>query len=144
MSIRRIIILTALLAAILATHALAANPWIAVTYPAPYKVWDSQTASMVPNTEPLTEWQAEREHVVVWDFVSVTGNVQIDLLKDGKAFKTLSPAGGTPIGVEGKGFLEVRMLPEWAGNAKYQLRVSSLSMPDILSTSEPFAIIPKQ
>jgi len=82
--------------------------------------------------------------MVVWDFVGVDGRVKIDLMKGDAVFKTLSPDGGTEIGMNGKGFQPVMMSPDWVSTSQYQIRVSSLAMPGISSISEPFSIILKQ
>ena len=137
---RKTIALSIVLVFALSVTAFAATPWIAVTNPDPFMVW--QNGSMVPNTEFLTVWESGKEYMVVWDFVDLTGNVQIDVLKDGKVVTTLSPAGGTPIGNNGKGDQKVYANP-WSGPGKYQVRVSSLEIPGISSTSAPFSVVVK-
>jgi len=141
---RKILIISVLLVFALSVPALAANPWIALTSPDPFTVWESRTNSMVSNTEPLTVWQTGRTYMVVWDFVGVDGRVKIDLMKGDAVFKTLSPDGGTAIGMDGKGSQTVMMSPDWVSTTQYQIRVSSLAMPGISSISEPFSIILKQ
>ena len=141
---RKNIMLSVILVAILSVPAFAANPWIAITNPEPFTVWDARTSSMAPSDQPLDVWQTDRKQMVVWDFVNVSGNVQIDLMKDGKVFKTLSPEGGTAVGNDGKGSLTVRMSPDWVSTTHYQIRVSSLVMPDISSISKPFSIVLRQ
>ena len=148
MSTRKILLLSVLLVfalavpAFAATPALTATPWIALTDPNPYMIWQPSTGMMVP-AEPMTVWQPGRDYEVVWDFVGLDGRVQVDLMKDGKIFKTLSPAGGALIGHDGKGFQKVSMATEWIATSPYQIRVSSLAMPGISSVSEIFAIVPK-
>ena len=149
MSTRKLLIISVLLVfalsapAFAATPPLAATPWIALTNPNPITIWQPSTGSMVP-AEPMTVWQPGRDYEVVWDFVGISGRVQVDLMKDGKVFKTLSPSDGTFIGHDGKGFQRVSMATEWIATSPYQIRVSSLSIPGISSTSEVFSIIAKQ
>ena len=149
MSTRKILLLSLLLVFALsvpvfaATPALAANSWIALTNPNPVTIWQPSTGKMAP-AEPMTVWQPGRDYEVVWDFVGIEGRVQVDLMKDGKVFKTLSPAGGTSIGHDGKGFQRVSMATEWIATSPYQVQVTSLAIPGISSISEEFAIIPKQ
>jgi len=140
---QRIIILSVLVLFALSVTAFAANPWIAVTTPDPFMVWQSSTSSMVPNTDPLTVWENGKEYMVVWDFVELTGNVRIDLLKDGAVVLTLSPPGGTPIGANGKGDQKT-FANAVSGSGQYQVRVSSLEIPGISSISAPFPIVIKQ
>ena len=144
MSARKSLILAMLLLFALSAPVLAASPWIALTSPDPFAVWESRTNSMVPNTEPLTVWQTGRQYMVVWDFVGVEGRVQIDLMKEGKVFQTLSPVGGTAIGHDGKGSQTVIMPTEWISPTPYQIRIFSLATPNISSISEPFSIISKR
>lgn len=141
---RKILILAALLVFALSVPAFAANPWLALTNPEPYSVWESRTNSMVANTESLTVWQTGRTYMVVWDFVGVDGRVKIDLMKGATVVATLSPGGGTNVGENGKGLQEVMMSPSWVSTERYQVRVTSLSMPGISSISEPFLIIAKR
>ncbi len=143
MSTTKILILSVLLVFALSVPAFAADPWIALTNPNPSKIWQASSGTMVP-AEPMTVWQTGRSYEVVWDFVGVDGRVQVDLMKDGKVFKTLSPSGGTLIGHDGKGFQSVSMATEWIATSPYQIQVSSLAMPGISSISEKFSIISKQ
>ena len=143
MSTRKILILSVLLAFALSVPVLAATPWIALTNPNPITIWQPSTGNMV-SAEPMTVWQPGRDYEVVWDYVGISGRVQVDLMKDGKVFKTLSPSDGTFIGHDGKGFQRVNMATEWIVTSPYQIRVSSLSIPGISSTSEVFSIIAKQ
>lgn len=143
MSTTKTLILSVLLVFALSVPAFAADPWIALTDPNPNKIWQASSGTMVP-AEPMTVWQTGRSYEVVWDFVGVDGLVQVDLMKDGKVFKTLSPVGGTPIGHDGKGFQTVNMATEWIATSPYQIQVSSLAMPGISSISEKFSIISKR
>ena len=119
--------------------AFAASPWISVINPNPQTIWNKSTESMMPNNDPLTVWQSGQKYMVVWDSKGLEGNVNVDLMKAGVIVATLSPAGGVPIGAEGKGFLE-SMIYASAGTGEYQIRISSMEMPDISSISEPVSI----
>jgi len=143
MSIRKILMLSVLLVFALSVPAFAANPWIALTSPNPYTIWQPSTGTMV-SAEPMTVWQTGRTYEVVWDFVGVDGRVQVDMMKDGKVFKTLSPSGGASIGHDGKGFIKVSMATEWIATSPYQIKVTSLAIPGISSISESISVIAKQ
>jgi len=134
--------LVALLFALSAT-AFAASPWISVINPNPQTIWQKGSESMVPNNEPLTVWQSGKEYMVVWDSAGLAGNVAVDLMKAGAVVATLSPAGGTAIGTNGKGSLTTIIYAS-AGAGEYQIRVSSLEVAGISSISEPVSIIVKQ
>lgn len=127
----------------LSATAFAASPWISVIDPNPQKIWQKNTESMVSNNEPLTIWQSGQEYMVVWDSAGLAGNVKVDLMKNGEVATTISPAGGTAIGENGKGFLKTIIIAP-VGSGDYQIRVSSLEMPGISSISEPVSIIVKQ
>jgi hypothetical protein len=142
MSTWRVTVFSVFLIVVLSVPAFAATPWISVIDPNPQTIWEKGTESMVPNTDPLTVWQSGNEYMVVWDSVGLNGNVKIDLLKDGAVVTTLSPAGGTAIGENGKGFLKT-MIYASAGPGNYQIRVSSLEVPGISSISEPVSIVVK-
>jgi hypothetical protein len=139
MSVRRSIVLTIVLLLLLSTVALAASPWIAVVDPNPQKVWEKQTETMVKNVDPSTVWESGKEYMIVWDSAGLTGNVKVELMKDGKVVATLSPAAGIPVGEKGKGFLKT-IVYATAGAGKYQVGVSSLAVSDISSVSEPVQI----
>lgn len=140
MTTRRIIVLAVVLVFVMSVTVFAASPWISVINPNPQTIWQKSTGSMVPNTDPLTVWQSGQEYMVVWDSVGLNGNVQVDLMKGGALVTTLSPAGGTPIGTQGKGFMNTIIYAS-AGPGAYQIRVSSLEISGIESISEPVSVI---
>ncbi len=142
MSTRRIILLSVVLMLVLSATVFASIPWISVINPNPQTVWQKSTESMVTNNDPLTVWQSGKEYMVVWDSAGLAGNVQIDLMKAGAVVMTLSPAGGSAIGENGKGFLNTIVYAA-AGPGAYQVRVSSVEVPGISSISEPVSIIVK-
>ena len=121
----------------------AASPWISVIDPNPQKIWQKSSESMVNNTDPLTVWQSGQEYMIVWDSAGLAGNVKVDLMKNGEVATTLSPAGGTAIGENGKGFLKTVIIAP-LGAGQYQIRVSSMETSGISSISEPVSIIVKQ
>ena len=123
----------------LAAVAFAAPPWLSVTQPNPQKIWDKSAETMVTNNGPLTVWKSGQNYMVVWDSAGLDGNVRVDLMKAGVIVATLSPAGGVPIGAEGKGFLESTIYAT-DGPGEYQIRVSSMETPGISSISEPVSI----
>jgi hypothetical protein len=139
MSKWKVLTLAAVLVFALSVPVFAASPWISVISPNPEKIWQKSTESMVPNTEPLAIWQSGKEYMVVWEFADITGNVQVELLKDGKVVTVLSPAGGIPVGANGRGFQEMFVFAS-AGSGHYQIRVSSLQIPDISSLSQAVLI----
>jgi len=144
MSKQKIIVLSLVtLMFVLSATAFAASPWISVIDPNPQTIWQKSTESMVNNTDPLTIWQSGQEYMIVWDSAGLAGNVKVDLMKNGEVATTLSPAGGTAIGENGKGFLKTIIIAP-LGSGQYQVRVSSLAMPGISSISEPVSIIVKQ
>ena len=144
MSKQKIILLSLVtLMFVLSATAFAASPWISVIDPNPQTIWQKSTESMVNNTDPLTIWQSGQEYMIVWDSAGLAGNVKVDLMKNGEVATTLSPAGGTAIGENGKGFLKTIIIAP-LGSGQYQVRVSSLAMPGISSISEPVSIIVKQ
>lgn len=144
MSKQKIILLSLVtLMFVLSATAFAASPWISVIDPNPQTIWQKSTESMVNNTDPLTIWQSGQEYMIVWDSAGLAGNVKVDLMKNGEVATTLSPAGGTAIGENGKGFLKTIIIAP-LGSGQYQIRVSSLAMPGISSISEPVSIIVKQ
>ena len=140
MSTRRIIGLVVLLLFVLSAVALAATPWIAVVDPNPQKIWQKRTETMVKNREPVTVLESGKEYMVVWDYEGLQGNVKVELLRAGAVVATLSPAAGTPVGENGKGFMKAYVFAT-AGTGKYQVRISSLTVNDISSISEPVLII---
>ena len=142
MTTRRIIVLAVVLVFVMSVTVFAASPWISVINPNPQTIWQKSTGSMVPNTEPLTVWQSGQEYMVVWESVGINGNVQVDLMKGGAVVTTLSPAGGIPIGAQGKGFMNTIIYAS-AGPGTYQILVSSLEISGIESISEPVSIIVK-
>jgi len=135
----KVAVLAAILVFSLSIPVFAASPWISVISPNPEKIWQQSTESMVPNTEPLAVWQSGQQYMVVWEYAGLTGNVQVELLKDGKAVSVLSPAGGVHVGENGKGLQEMYVFAT-AGPGHYQIRVSSLQMPDIFSLSQAVSI----
>lgn len=139
MSTRKIMAFAVVLILGLSVVAFAAPPWLSVTQPNPQKIWDKSTEAMVTNNDPLTVWKSGQNYMVVWDSAGLEGNVSVDLMKAGVIVATLSPAGGVPIGAEGKGFLESAIYAT-AGPGEYQIRVSSLETPGISSISEPVSI----
>jgi hypothetical protein len=133
------IILSVILVFALSVPVFAASPWISVINPNPERIWQKSTESMVANTEPLAVWQSGNEYMVVWDYEGLTGNVMIELLKEGKVVSILSPAGGIPIGYEGKGFHNMFVFAV-AGPGEYQIRISSLQMANISDRSQNVSI----
>ena len=140
MSIRRIVVFVGALMFVLSAVAAAATPWIALTSPNPQEIWQQSTDSMVKNDNPLGVWQSGKKYMVVWDYEGLSGNVKIEMLKAGAVVALLSPAGGTPVGEVGKGFMETAISAS-AGPGVYQIRVSSMEVPNIASVSEPITII---
>ncbi len=143
MSTHRIVGLSVGLMLVLSTTVFAATPWLSIISPNPQTVWQKSTETMVHNNDPLTVWQSGRKYMVVWDFAELTGNVKVELLKGGAIVATLSPAGGTMIGENGKGFFETPIYAT-AGSGEYQIQVASLEIAGISSISEPVSIIVKQ
>lgn len=139
MSTKKIMAFAVVLMFGLSAVAFAAPPWLSVTQPNPQKIWDKSTETMVTNNDPLTVWQSGQKYMVVWDSAGLDGNVRVDLVKADVVVATLSPAGGVPIGAEGKGFLESTIYAS-AGPGEYQIRVSSMETPGISSISEPVSI----
>ena len=139
MSTKKIMAFAVVLMFGLSAVAFAAPPWISVTQPNPQKIWDKSTETMVTNNDPLTVWQSGQKYMVVWDSAGLDGNVRVDLMKADVVVATLSPAGGVPLGAEGKGFLESTIYSS-AGPGEYQIRVASVETPGISSISEPVSI----
>jgi len=141
MSKQKIIVLSmVVLMLALSATVFAASPWISVINPNPQTIWQKSTGAMVTNNDPLTVWQSGQKYMIVWDSAGLAGNVKVDLMKDGAVVTTLSPAGGTVIGENGKGLLETIIYAE-AGSGEYQIRISSLEVPGISSISEPVSIL---
>ena len=139
MSTKKIMAFAVVLMFGLSAVAFAAPPWLSVTQPNPQKIWDKSTETMVTNNDPLTVWQSGQKYMVVWDSAGLDGNVRVDLMKAGVIVATVSPAGGVPIGIAGKGFLESTIYAT-DGPGEYQIRVSSVETPGISSISEPVSI----
>lgn len=135
----KVIALAAILVFALTIPVFAASPWISVISPNPEKIWQKSTETMVPNTDPLAVWQSGKEYMVVWEHTGLTGNVQVELLKDGKSVSVLSPAGGVPVGENGKGLYEMYVFAT-AGPGQYQIHVSSLQTEGISSLSQAVTI----
>jgi hypothetical protein len=64
-STTKIMILSMLLVFALSAPTFAANPWITLTNPNPYKIWQAGSGTMVL-AEPMTVWQTGRSYEVVF------------------------------------------------------------------------------
>ena len=126
MSTWRVTFFSVFLIVALSVPAFAATPWISVIDPNPQTLWQKETESMVPNTDPLTVWQSGNEYMVVWDSAGLTGNVKIDLLKDGRSRHDLVTCRRYSDCENGKGFLKTMIYasagPGQLSNPRFQSR----------------------